>query len=73
MTWPGAESAHPVTMAEGALLRRVREERGDGVLAYVVIIAVFGVLVFQPSLIVAAVNRLSILLNLFVSQLGYAF
>ena len=55
------------------LRRRIRNDRGDGALAYVVVITLFGLLAFQPSLIVAAVDRLSMLLHLFVSQLARVF
>ena len=55
------------------LRRLVTDDRGDGALAYVVVITLFGLLVFQPSLIVAAVDRMSTLLNLLISQFGYAF
>jgi hypothetical protein len=49
------------------------DERGDGAVAYIVVITLFGLLVLQPSVIVAAVDRLSMLLGLLGSQIGYAF
>lgn len=60
-------------MSHRRLRRRIRDERGDGVLAYVVVITLLGLLVFQPSLIVAGVDRMSTLLNLLISQIEYAF
>ncbi len=60
-------------MEHRPLRRQISDERGDGALAYVIVITLFGLLVFQPSLIVAAVNRMSMLLNLLISQIGYAF
>ena len=35
--------------------------------------ATFSILVLQPSLLVAAVDRLSTLVNLFISRLQYVF
>lgn len=55
------------------LRRRISDERGNGAIAYVVVTGVFSVLVFQPSLIVAAVDRLSTMISLLVSQLAFAF
>ena len=53
--------------------RLVREDHGNGALAWVVVTSTFSVLVFQPSLIVAAVDRFSNLVHLLISQLEYVF
>ncbi len=53
--------------------RLVNEDRGHAALAYVVVTATFSILVLQPSLLVAAVDRLSTLANLFISRLQYVF
>ena len=55
------------------LHRLVAEERGNGVIGYVLITGFFSVLVFQPELVVAAVYRLGDLMSLFVSQLESLF
>ncbi len=41
--------------------------------AYALITGLFSVLVFQPELVAGAIFRLADLLNLFISQLGFAF
>ena len=46
---------------------------GAGLWAYALITGLFSVLVFQPELVAGAIFRLADLLNLFISQLGFAF
>ena len=60
-------------MADPLLYRLVRDESGYGLWAYALITGLFSVLVFQPELVAGAVFRLADLLNLFISQLGFAF
>ena len=60
-------------MARHRLRRLVNEDRGHAALAYVVVTATFSILVLQPSLLVAAFDRLSTLVNLFISRLQYVF
>ena len=55
------------------ITRLVHEENGNGLLGYVLVTGFFGVLVFQPELIVAVVYRLGDLMSLFVSQLEAIF
>ena len=60
-------------MADPLLYRLVRDESGSGLWAYALITGLFSVLVFQPELVAGAIFRLADLLNLFISQLGFAF
>ena len=60
-------------MADSLLYRLVRDESGYGLWAYALITGLFSVLVFQPELVAGAIFRLADLLNLFISQLGFAF
>ena len=68
-------------MADPLLYRLVRDESGYGLWAYALITGLFSVLVFQPELVAGAIFRLADgaifrladLLNLFISQLGFAF
>lgn len=53
-------------------LRRVaRDERGYGAITYFLVTGPVAVLALQPSLIVAAVGRLSDLFDLFMGQLRF--
>ena len=65
--------ASQLLMKYERLRRLVREDRGRGSLAYIVVAGVFSLLAFQPSLIVASVDRFSNLVNLLISQIGFAF
>lgn len=56
-----------------SLSQIVRDEGGHGLLTYVLVVGSFTFLVFQPSLIVASLDRLRHLAVLFVGQLGFAF
>ncbi len=60
-------------MADPLLYHLVRDESGYGLWAYALITGLFSVLVFQPELVAGAIFRLADLLNLFISQLGFAF
>ncbi len=60
-------------MADPLLYRLVRDESGYGLWAYALITGLFSVLVFQPELVAGAIFRLADVLNLFISQLGFAF
>lgn len=60
-------------MADPLLYRLVRDESGYGLWAYALITGLFSVLVFQPELVAGAIFRLADLLNLFISQFGFAF
>ena len=56
------------------ILRRIAgDERGNGLLADVVVAGSFSLLVFQPTIIVAAVDQLHSFAVLFIGQLGFAF
>ena len=58
-------------MSTQPLRRLARDERGFGSLTYVLVTGSFSVLALQPSLIVATVDRLSDLLDLFMGQLRF--
>ena len=62
-----------MSMERHLLRRLVNEDHGHAALAYVVVTATFSILVLQPSLLVAAVGRLSNLVNFFILRLQYVF
>ncbi len=62
-----------MSMERHLLRRLVHEDRGHAALAYVVVTATFSILVHQPSLLVAAVDRLSNLVTFFILRLQYVF
>ncbi len=62
-----------MSMERHLLRRLVNEDRGHAALAYVVVTATFSILVLQPSLLVAAFDRLFNLVNFFILRLEYVF
>lgn len=68
---PAAERV--VRMQSRTLNRRLRLESGNGALAYIVVAGSTSILILQPSLIVAAVDRLDVLWKLFVHNIQFLF